>query len=75
MSLINSAIKLAVLVCLGCCEGLLLVSSREDDDEASDQTCWRRGEETTGAVGFTGVLRREEEDRALGLAVPFVPFV
>ena len=48
------------------------MSSREDDDEASDQTCWRRGDETTGAVGFTGVLRREEEDRALGLAAPFV---
>jgi len=62
--------KLAVLVC----EGLFLVSFWEEvEEEVSDQVC-RSGEGMTGAVGLTGVRRREGEGNRLErLATPFVP--
>ena len=66
----SSAIKLAVLVC----GGLFLVPFW-GEVEVSDQVC-RRGEGTTGAVGLTGVRRREGEGSRLGrLPTPLVPGV
>lgn len=63
--------KLAVLLC----EGLFVVSFWEEVEEFSDQVC-RSGEGTTGAVGLTGVRRREGEGSVLGrLATPLVPRV
>jgi hypothetical protein len=62
---------LAVLVC----GGVFLVSFWEEVEEVSDQVC-RRGEGTTGAVGLTGVRRREGEGSGLGrLPIPLVPGV
>ena len=67
----SSAIKLAVLVC----GGVFLISFWEEIEEVSDQVC-RRGEGTTGEVGFTGDRRREGEGSGLGrLPIPFVPEV
>lgn len=61
--------KLAVLVC----EGLFFISFWEEVEEVSDQVC-RSGEGTTGALGLTGVRRREGEGSGLvRLAIPLVP--
>ena len=60
---------LAVLVC----GGLFLVPFWEGEGEVSDQVC-RRGEGTTGAVGLTGVRRREGVGSGLGrLPTPLLP--
>jgi len=47
------------------------MSSRDELEDPSDHA-WRKGEGTTGAVGFAGV-RRREDGRGAGLAV--LPFV
>ena len=61
--------KLAVIVC----ERPFLASFWEEAEEASDQVC-RSGEGTTGAVGLTGVRRRDGEGSGLGRFVtPLVP--